>query len=209
MYHINSLVDDRQRVAVWPFHGRDAARDEVYDLPLRFVFHLELFHVAPDHAPQLDNAQGRSKTPYFALCEIEGRHPSASVPNLIELMIGTSFAQVEFRFGAGLEYVVPLIPTGPRVGDLFIPLRANCTVVTMPAPATFPISKLKYVPLARSGLVYLGYDADTLCMAAWMLATGGSSKSIVQRLFDAERWFTRHVVYVSLDDDAKTAQERR
>ncbi|KNE71223.1 hypothetical protein AMAG_15878 [Allomyces macrogynus ATCC 38327] len=203
MYHVNGLVDHGQ-LAV------DATQRVLacYDLPARFVFHLELFDVGLDHAPQLDNKPVRGTKPYFALCEIAGWHPNTSVPNLIARLIGTSFTQLEFRFNAGLEYVVPRIAMGPRIGDLFIPLRDNCTVVTMPALKMFPFAKMKYVPLARRGLVYLMYGGATPYMAAWMLAPRGSSTSIVQKLLDAARWFARHIVCAPLDD-AKALQARR
>ncbi|KAJ3350277.1 hypothetical protein GGF32_004992, partial [Allomyces javanicus] len=200
MYHVNGLVDRGHLVAVWPFqylrtnldfaHGSgcgnvallpgdamyaeavDATQSVLacYDLPPRFVFHLELFHVAVNHAPQIENARHGGK-PYFALCELAGRQSSASVPNLIEQLIGTSFAHLEFRFNAGLSYTVPPIPTGPRVGDLFIPLHAHRQVVAMPTAAAFPDKTMQYVPIARANVVDRKDDAGAPCMAAWMIAT--------------------------------------
>lgn len=153
----------------------------------------QLFQIIkPDHSTE------------FAICEIAARRPGGSIGLLIDEAEGGQglFPEMEFRLNVGLPLRYDRVAVAPlsrdphfTVGDLMVPKQIG-ELKRMPAPSECSLEQTTYIPIAKQGSVYHGFDVNAMNTAARFIVRGKSGACIPElRLQEALEWFNRSVDY--------------
>jgi len=167
---------------------------EVFPCPDGLSFHLELFHNTqltnnPNETPDQHNQHKNQ----FVLCEIAARRPGGSISGLINILESEKFYEMDFRHSVGLPLRHNRNPDIQTIiADLIIPLKKG---ILRSIPASCPIENVTYIPVAKEGVVYAGFDVEKLNTACRFVVIASSAEETMDLITKAQLWFDQTVLY--------------